>query len=160
VRRTHAIPDEMCAARTAVCGLIAASAAGSVAGSGPDCGAAASSLKVVVAGAGEADVNGEFVPRPSSQIPAGFADTCHASNWEPAKMWRELSESGRAWFESANGSYFYWNRGDGHWWLDGPSGAGLYIAHDDGQVPPLAGWKVVTRHVREPMPAVRVELLD
>ena len=109
--------------------------------------------------AGEPDVNGEYKPRNAAEIPRGFAATCAASNWAPVATWHELSEAGRTWFESANGSYFYWNRGDGRWWLDGPSGAGLYAALDRGKVPPQTGWTGVTRSVRSPMPVVSASIL-
>ena len=109
----------------------------------------------MVSNAGESAVNGVYAPRSSASVPQGFADTCKANSWEPDATWRKLSDAGRTWFESANGSYFYWNRGDGHWWLDGPSGAGLYIARDDGPRPPESGWTGVTGRVRAPMPVVR-----
>ena len=113
------------------------------------------SVSIIVTNAGEKDVNGDFAPRPADEIPRGFASTCHENNWQPAAMWKQLSDGKRAWFESANGSYFYWNRGDRHWWLDGPSGAGFYIARDDGQLPPLSGWVPVTPSIRMPAPTIR-----
>eukprot|EP00873_Tetraselmis_striata_P013834 jgi/Tetstr1/434098/TSEL_023242.t1 len=67
--------------------------------------------------------------------------------WPTAKMWDQLSErplgdTARWWWESENESYIYYNRGDNQWWVDGPSGAGLYVVPDmdASPVPPQDGW--------------------
>ena len=36
-----------------------------------------------------------------------------------------------AWYEHDNEAYIYWNRSDGRWWIDVPSGAGAYVSDDD-----------------------------
>ena len=133
---------------------LATAASATAATADPSC-LSSGSMSIMVRNAGEPDVNGDFAPRAPDEIPTGFASTCRANNWEPAATWQQLSDGKRAWFESANGSYFYWNRGDRHWWLDGPSGAGFYIARDDGKVPPLSGWVPVTRSIRMPAPMIR-----
>eukprot|EP00957_Ditylum_brightwellii_P017557 1322699-Ditylum_brightwellii.AAC.1 len=51
-------------------------------------------------------------------------------------MWKRLSDGERPWFESENKSYIYWNRGDGKWWMDGPSGSCVYIVKSNDRLPP------------------------
>eukprot|EP00954_Amorphochlora_amoebiformis_P023509 1360482-Amorphochlora_amoeboformis.AAC.2 len=100
--------------------------------------------------------------------------------WEPKEMWEELSDQKRLWFEAGqcryiassvkinvfnkileNGSYIYWNKSDGRWWIDGPSGAGVYIVADKvahlgrGEFPPSDGWKAL-QGSRKPLPTVEV----
>ena len=94
-----------------------------------------------VTNAGVDAVNGIFYPRNPTAIPAGFAKTCDEMGWASDKMWLRLSDQLRPWWESDNGSYLYWNQADGKWWLDGPSGAGVYIVLDSSQTPPADGWQ-------------------
>eukprot|EP00965_Chrysotila_dentata_P261845 6214379-Pleurochrysis_carterae.AAC.1 len=63
----------------------------------------------------------------------------------------------RAWFEAESGAYIYWNRSDGNWWIDEPSGAGAYIAQSDQQLPPTEGWKPLPG-TKLPLPTVELEL--
>ena len=60
--------------------------------------------------------------------------------WDTVQLWNQLSDNKRPWYEAENESYVYWNRVDGKWWIDGPSGAGVYIVKHDGWVPPKNGW--------------------
>jgi len=85
------------------------------------------------------EVNGAYAIRAPNVIPAGFTATCEQMNWPHEEMWKKLSDGRRAWFESDNGSYIYWNKSDGCWWIDGPSGAGVYIQRNAGELPPLDG---------------------
>ena len=57
------------------------------------------------------------------------------------QTWKELTTGTTPWFESDNDSYIYLNR-DGRWWIDDPSGAGVYIAKHDGasETPPTSGY--------------------
>ncbi len=76
-------------------------------------------------------------------------------------MWKNLSDQKTAWFEqSDNESYIYWNRGDGKWWMDGPSGAGIYVVPDPNLVvgnglPPTSGWVPLSSDFN-PVPEVKV----
>eukprot|EP00468_Gymnochlora_sp_CCMP2014_P006779 CAMPEP_0167761044 /NCGR_PEP_ID=MMETSP0110_2-20121227/11933_1 /TAXON_ID=629695 /ORGANISM="Gymnochlora sp., Strain CCMP2014" /LENGTH=130 /DNA_ID=CAMNT_0007647643 /DNA_START=14 /DNA_END=402 /DNA_ORIENTATION=+ len=110
---------------------------------------------IVVANAGENEVNGFFKMREPNVIPEGFAKTCIRMKWDPKGMWEQLSDHKRPWFEAENGSYIYWNKSDGRWWLDGPSGDGLYIVSDDGSLPPEDGWKPLPLS-RTPVPKISV----
>ena len=98
--------------------------------------------RIVVTGAGSAVVNGVYDLRDAAAVPAAFALVCHASGWNAARTWGRLNGV-RAWWEAPNGSYFYFNSGDGQWWLDsGVTGLGLYVsrAAGAGSAPPRDGW--------------------
>merc|ERR1719336_1114008 len=97
--------------------------------------------QIRVVGAAVAEVNGVFSSRDPKVIPAGFARTCVEMGWDSQGMWRKLSDQKRPWFEKSNEAYMYYNIGDGQWWLDGPSGAGLYVVKADSQTPPTGGWR-------------------
>lgn len=85
-------------------------------------------------------VNGIYHPKSPTTVPAGFDRTCRVMNWDTDSMWKQLSDRQRPWYEAENESYIYWNRGDGKWWIDAPSGDGVYIVEDSGIVPPEGGW--------------------
>ena len=38
------------------------------------------------------------------------------------------------------GAYIYFNRGDGHWWIDEPGGNGVFKAAAPSHAPPQLGW--------------------
>ena len=38
-------------------------------------------------------------------------------------------------------AYIYWNKSNGVWWIDEPSGNGVYIAKAPSHAPPQNGWK-------------------
>ena len=100
---------------------------------------------VLVSGAGSAIVNGVYVRREAAAIPAAFALVCASSGWDSASTWTRLN-GGRAWWESPNSSYLYFNRGDGQWWLDsGATGLGLYVSRAPGEdgAPPREGWSAL-----------------
>jgi len=61
----------------------------------------------------------------------------------------------RATFFPENGSYIYWNRSDGRWWMDGPSGAGLYIVKNSNDLPPTSGWQAL-RGSKAPLPEIKL----
>ena len=76
--------------------------------------------------------------------------------WNTQQMWNQLSDSSIRWFKSdENDSYIYWNKGDGKWWIDGPSGAGVYIVKDNGILPPSNGW-ISLQSEFDPIPTVDV----
>ena len=115
-----------------------------------------SKITVLVQNGGTASTNGRYTAQNPAIIPAGFDHTCKEMNWDTAAMWQRLSDGKRPWFEAENGSYIYWNRGDGKWWIDGPSGAGVYIAFDDGETPPEDGWMALPG-AKQPLPMVKIE---
>lgn len=111
---------------------------------------------VVVRGAGAAEVNGIYRAQDPSVIPAGFTRTCNEMRWSPVEMWEQLSDGKTLWFETTDESYIYWNRGDGRWWIDAPSGAGKYVARAPAGLPPTTGW-VALSGVPAPIPEVVVQ---
>ena len=121
-------------------------------------------MKVRVTGAGFAAVNGIYCRKPFSQVPTGFAATCKKMGWPSEATWKKLANRGCDWFASEqNDSYIYLHV-DGQWWIDGPDGAGIYVAEqhqeqggkdDDTAVPPQQGWKPLVPRV-EPLPHVHV----
>ena len=54
-----------------------------------------------------------------------------------------------------NGSYMYRNVNDGQWWIDEPSGGGVYVAQSTSPVPPTSGWKVLDKS-RGALPTLEV----
>ena len=40
-------------------------------------------------------------------------------------------------------AYIYWNKSNGVWWIDEPSGNGVYIAKAPSWAPPQTGWKAL-----------------
>ena len=110
---------------------------------------------ISVKSAGFQEVNGIYRPQSPSTIPAGFDRTCRAMNWNTEQMWNQLAQSNLQWFEADNKSYIYWNKGDGKWWIDGPSGAGVYIVKNDAILPPKSGWISLSEDY-DPTPTVEV----
>ena len=103
-------------------------------------------------------VNGEYGVRAPDVIPAGFTATCVKMSWPHEAMWKKLSDGRRPWFEHSNGSYIYWNRSDGCWWIDDPSGAGVYIQKALSELPPEDGhWEPLNRHAADRLPQLRVK---
>jgi hypothetical protein len=105
-----------------------------------------STNKLRVTGAGSSIVNGLYHLRQAEIIPSSFSKVCFKARWNPSDMWDQLNR-GRPWWETENGSYIYYNGGDGQWWMDsGETGLGLYISTDktDSDIlPPLKGWEVL-----------------
>eukprot|EP00816_Leptocylindrus_hargravesii_P004454 CAMPEP_0196815694 /NCGR_PEP_ID=MMETSP1362-20130617/51281_1 /TAXON_ID=163516 /ORGANISM="Leptocylindrus danicus, Strain CCMP1856" /LENGTH=121 /DNA_ID=CAMNT_0042192743 /DNA_START=170 /DNA_END=535 /DNA_ORIENTATION=+ len=108
---------------------------------------------VSVQGSGETDENVVFRPQDPLRIPAGFDRTCQKARWNTQGMWDQLSDGTSPWFEADNESYIYWNRGNKKWWIDGPSGAGLYTNDAYTELPPPSGW-VALAGAKEPLPNV------
>jgi len=102
---------------------------------------AMSRLRVMGAGVGE--VNGEYEATAADKIPAGFAAVCMEQKWSTKDMWAKLN-GGADWYKHvANGSYIYRNKADGKWWIDAPSGLGVYIVDGPTNACPAHGWKSV-----------------
>lgn len=108
-------------------------------------------------GAGSAIVNNVYALRAFTSIPAAFARVCVASSWDASATWASLNGE-RAWWESPNSSYMYFNLGDRRWWLDsGETGLGLYVstASGVGDAPPCDGWSALGDGAL-PLPTVTV----
>ena len=106
---------------------------------------------IVVQGAGRDDVQGSYVAAPASEIPKGFDDVCKANAWTTAKMWTQLNR-GATWFKhETNGAYIYFNNADMNWWIDAPSGDGVYKAPGPAHAPPANGWELLGDYA--PVPA-------
>ena len=110
---------------------------------------------LIVRGAGETVVNGVFSPRSPKSVPSGFARTCDEMGWSPDKMWTKLADNSRVWYEHDNESYIYWNKSDGRWWIDIPSGAGAYIVGSSADDPPRKGWQALPG-MKVPTPSVSI----
>lgn len=95
---------------------------------------------VTVHDSGVKDVNQKYDQRDPTVIPNGFDATCREMKWDTKKMWLQLSDQKTPWFEAANGSYIYWNRNDGQWWIDGPDGGGVFVVKAPNTLPPTRGW--------------------
>merc|ERR1719436_3954 len=99
-------------------------------------------MSISVSGAGVDKVNAIYMAKDPRIIPMGFSLTCAAQKWDPESMWLQLSNQQSPWFEAENGSYMYWNKGDGKWWVDAPDGKGVYVAVAPGTTPPpVSGWQ-------------------
>jgi len=98
-------------------------------------------VRVVVRGSGVDEVNQEYAEQPAAMVPRGFAITCNKMGWDSKKMWLKLSDQKTPWFEAPNGSYIYWNRSDGQWWIDEPDGGGVFVALASPSLPPRNGWQ-------------------
>ena len=111
---------------------------------------------VRVTGAGVASVVGIYAQRPlSSGPPEGFARVCNQMRWPVSETWHKLAAGD--WFEAENGSYLYKNAADGHWWLDEPSGEGVYIVPGGGEsYPPAEGWRPLGAQSLRPLPRLEV----
>ena len=118
-------------------------------------------LAVEVVGAGFASVNGVYdAAAVGADIPAGFVKTCVEMGWDSHAMWAKLYDTSTPWFiHRDNDSYIYRNKGDGRWWIDGPSGAGVYIVPSRDKVPPSSAWVALTQQYL-PLPQVSVLDLD
>jgi hypothetical protein len=137
----------------------AASASAAAAAASSMAATAASTTGVLIRGAGEASTNGLFTARSPTVVPNGFARTCDEMGWPSEPTWKKLSDAARPWYEHENEAYIYWNRNDGRWWIDVPSGAGAYIAASSAVDPPSSGWKALPG-MKAPMPVVTVGSLD
>ena len=135
-----------------VCIIAQASRARAAAAGGQEAARMEAPLKVE--GAGVPEVVGTYEARRPDQVPEGFARTCREMGWDVQQTWAKLAMKDVPWYESENGSYVYLHV-ERQWWIDAPSGAGVYIADDvDGRVP-QQGWQML-RGARPPPPTVTV----
>jgi len=99
-------------------------------------------VKIVVDGAGFKELNQEYVATSADEIPTGFEWVCRQKGWNAADTWRELNGDS-IWFKASTQAYIYWNKSNGVWWIDEPSGNGVYIAKAPSWAPPQTGWKAL-----------------
>ena len=112
------------------------------------------SSSVRVANAGVPSVVGLYAQRDAAAaIPAGFAKVCEQMGWPTRQMWKKLSDESKPWFEADNGAYIYRNVEDGQWWIDEPSGSGVYVAESTAPLPPSSGWRLL-HGAKSPAPEV------
>jgi len=95
--------------------------------------------RIVVDGATEPRINGEYSPKSAEEIPSGFTRVCQGQGWDPEDTWRQLN-GGATWYGMPNGAYIYWNTSDGMWWIDEPNGKGVWKAEAPKHAPPQLGW--------------------
>mmetsp|Transcript_28298 Transcript_28298/g.51577 ORF Transcript_28298/g.51577 Transcript_28298/m.51577 type:complete len:188 (-) Transcript_28298:150-713(-) len=92
-------------------------------------------------------INSTYNPQDPNNIPTGFARMCNkAGGFAPRPVWDDITNGVTPWFESKDGFFLYFNCNDVHWYVDNPSGAGMYLAVPDGSLllPPTAGWVSLT----------------
>ena len=96
-------------------------------------------VSITIAGSGASEVNTAFFATEASEIPLGFATVCETQGWETIAMWTRLNAN-KTWFKASNGAYIYFNASDECWWIDAPSGEGVYKAQGPAHAPPQLGW--------------------
>eukprot|EP00908_Phaeocystis_cordata_P022282 Transcript_4703.p2 GENE.Transcript_4703~~Transcript_4703.p2 ORF type:complete len:375 (+),score=95.91 Transcript_4703:114-1127(+) len=100
---------------------------------------------IVVSGAGDSRVDGEYAATSAATVPVGFGKVCEANGWDTRRMWAQLN-GGATWFGAKNGAYIYWNQSDRSWWIDEPDGHGVYKAAAPSHAPPQVGWAPLGPH--------------
>ena len=117
--------------------------------------------RIVVDGATEPRINGEYSPKSAEEIPSGFTRVCQGQGWDPEDTWRQLN-GGATWYGAPHGAYIYWNTSDGMWWIDEPNGKGVWKAEAPKHAPPQLGGSrsatVASRPLSWP-PSARFRLL-
>ncbi|CAJ1966455.1 unnamed protein product [Cylindrotheca closterium] len=126
----------------------------------------ASAISIRVRGAGVTSVNGIYKAKPYSRVPAGFAKTCDKMGWPSEATWIKLAVPSIDWYEADNGSYIYLHK-EGQWWIDDPSGAGVYIANNNNNnnmnankplpLNPSSDWRPLGQGT---LPLPSIELVD
>ncbi|CAD7928265.1 unnamed protein product [Amoebophrya sp. A25] len=109
--------------------------------------------RVQVIYGGHTEVQGNYWPRPASQVPIAFNVFCRLEGWHAETMWKKWNRS--TWYKNEdNDSYIYRNAADGHWWIDSLHGVGLYSVAGPAHAPPAHGWTTLQESktvVRAPM---------
>eukprot|EP00538_Stauroneis_constricta_P014274 CAMPEP_0119563748 /NCGR_PEP_ID=MMETSP1352-20130426/24589_1 /TAXON_ID=265584 /ORGANISM="Stauroneis constricta, Strain CCMP1120" /LENGTH=124 /DNA_ID=CAMNT_0007612407 /DNA_START=54 /DNA_END=428 /DNA_ORIENTATION=+ len=118
---------------------------------------------VDVQNAGFATVNGQYFPKPTSEIPASFTAACKHLEYDPTEGWLKLArQEGVVWFQhESNGSFIFLNK-DSRWWMNGPHGAGVYYSPmlmTNPQKVPTYGWSLALKDVG-PLPDVEFLLQE
>ena len=106
---------------------------------------------------GSADgVVGSYGQRDVNKIPHGFGKVCKQMGWPVEVTWTRLCDQALPWFEHENGSYIYRNTADGQWWIDAPSGGGVYVVQSTASLPPRDGWKALPDYGKQPLPQLEI----
>lgn len=94
-------------------------------------------------------INGKYLATSGTEIPTGFQKVCDQGGWNAESMWLKLNGSSKKWYkhadsEKGNDSSIYYNAGTKKWWIDGPSGYGVFLSNPT-TLPhaacPVGGWK-------------------
>lgn len=104
-----------------------------------------------------ASLNGRYnVKDGKHEIPVSFAKVCTQNGWPVDATWARLN-GGRKWYQHENNnSYVYYNSGDSQWWIDGPSGLGIYVIKSGvNHAVPANGWQALSEENEESQPMVR-----
>ena len=123
-----------------------------------------SAFSINVQRSGVPSVNQEYVWKSHDDIPKGFASVCTKNQWDVQSTWDKLNGR-RQWLHASNDAYIYLNTMDNHWWIDEPSGNGVYIAPESKPLntctaenmflPPVAGWRSLGGG-NEPLPNIEI----
>jgi hypothetical protein len=92
-------------------------------------------------------LTGKFSRQDPATIPDGFDSVCRSNGWNTEGTWNKLNGNA-SWFAHDNGSYIYFNKADGKWWLDAPDGMGVFVAGPSGvtsHAVPSHGWALLQR---------------
>ena len=100
---------------------------------------------IVVSGAGDTRVDGEYSATSANSVPVGFGKVCEQNGWDTQKMWKQLNGAA-SWYSASTGAYIYWNRSDRSWWIDEPDGQGVYKVEGPAHAPPQVGWSPLGLH--------------
>ena len=117
---------------------------------------------VRIYGSGIASVNTKYEWRSSNLIPEGFARVCVQNQWDVETTWAQLN-GGRNWLHASNDAYIYLNSMDDQWWIDEPSGRGVFVAPhqkvlsslNNDFLPPMNGWRALEQG-NSPLPNVEL----
>ena len=60
-----------------------------------------------------------------------------------SQIWWSCFQHHRSHRNPSAQAYMYWNKSNGVWWMDEPSGNGVYIAKAPSWAPPQTGWKAL-----------------
>ena len=66
-----------------------------------------------------------------------------------------LADQALPWYEMENGAYVYKNVADGQWWIDEPSGGGVYVVPSTAPLPPTDGWRALPQGL-SPLPKIEI----
>ena len=122
-----------------------------------------SAFSVRIHGSGVPSVNTKYERKSSIEIPEGFAKVCVQNQWNVEATWAQLNGK-RNWFHASNDSYIYLNSMDNQWWIDEPSGLGVFVAPEletlsslknADILPPLNGWKALENE-NSPLPNIEL----
>mmetsp|Transcript_5056 Transcript_5056/g.10661 ORF Transcript_5056/g.10661 Transcript_5056/m.10661 type:complete len:393 (+) Transcript_5056:131-1309(+) len=116
-------------------------------------------ISVRIQSAGYTPIVGLYTRRGADSLPKSFVAVCNQNGWDGETTWKRLNGGGNWFGHETNDSYIYYNRTDGHWWIDGPDGLGIWIAPSRTSVSPPASvieWTKVGNKDRNLGPAPKL----